>query len=96
MILYSKKVFKKKKQNSCWNQKHLELDQYSFVCTIFWGKSTIQATREAPKESNPNERVAGDKFRGADGEGLLTAKPPLIQKSLTLRRLITQHFKIAQ
>ena len=56
----------------------------------------MQATREAPKESNPNERVAGDKFRGADGEGLLTAKPPLIQKSLTLRRLITQHFKIAQ
>lgn len=30
------------------------------------------------------------------GEGLRTAKPLLIRKSLTLRRLITQHFKIAQ
>ena len=85
-IIFREILKKKKKKNSCWNQKHLDLDHYSFVCTIFFGKSTIRATREASKESNLNERVAGDKFRGVDGGGAADCKTSADSKELNFEK----------
>lgn len=59
------------------------------------GESAIRATREI-KGGNLNRRVAGDKFRGVDGGGAVDCKTSAFKKSLALRRLITQRFKIAQ
>lgn len=32
-----KESLKKKTNNSCWNQKHLELDHYTFLCVQYFG-----------------------------------------------------------